>query len=132
MIVTFANVGFAKTEIDTISNWQVYKDSELLFKSHMLDSHRYSSRIKRNDIYESISLNYFDCVRKNTKKRVALVFGNKVVLEIDGNIDDLVIKIPKIVIDKSIKDYYEKELFVKYFDESNPKGIILGILIFAK
>jgi len=59
MLVSFTNFGFAKSSIDTISNWQVSKDSHLLFKSHLSDSHRYKSTIKKSEEYKSLNVRFF-------------------------------------------------------------------------
>ena len=79
-ILSFANNCFAK-ENDTISNWQVYKDSHLLFKSHILDSHKYRSTIRTSKDYKSLNVTFISDSRRCYKTKIEFVFGTQILCQ---------------------------------------------------
>lgn len=67
-----------KKATDTITNWQLYKDSELLFKSNIIESNRYMAKIKKSDAYESLTLKLFsDCNNDIVNREIVLAVDDK-------------------------------------------------------
>jgi hypothetical protein len=115
---------------DTITNWQFYKDSELLFKSHLFDLNRYTAKIKTTDKYEYLSLNMsYDFNNDIMKRRIELVLEKKVLRTfVDENRSQSPFRIPKSAIDKVISDNIGKEILINYFDPINKDGLTIGVL----
>lgn len=128
------NNSFAKIEADTITNWQLYKDSDLILRSHFLDSNRYLVKLKISEKYEALNLSFNYCSPgKKLNRRLELVYGKNVLATVsDKNHSDVKLKIPRKEIDKTVKGFLNKEISIKYFDEGNPNGIIIGVLKFVK
>ena len=130
IVVGFVNIGLAKSDIDTIQNWQIHKDSELLFKSNILDSNRYHSIIRKSEKYKYLYVKFYSKSRRSYRTKIEFVCGSKILLTVKNNTDCFKIRIPKKQIDNSLKSYFGKEIFVKYFDDEYPNGIVLGVLTF--
>lgn len=115
---------------DTITNWQFYKDSQLLFKSNMFDSNRFTAKIKTSDKYENLILNiFYDFNDEVMKRKVELVCENKILATLfDENRSRLSFKIPKTEIDKIANGNIGKDIYINYFDKINKNGMTIGIL----
>ncbi|MDR7370056.1 hypothetical protein [Flavobacterium aquidurense] len=50
---------FAETKTDTITNWQIYKGSELLFRSNQFDCYKPTGVIKKSMILKISELSFF-------------------------------------------------------------------------
>lgn len=120
------------TVVDTITNWQLFKDSELLFKSNMLDSNRFTAKIKTTDNYENLILSvFYDFNNEIMKRKVELIFDKKVLATyFDENRSHSPFKIPKSEIDKIIKANIGKEIYINYSDPINKNGLTVGMLKF--
>ena len=118
---------------DTITNWQFYKDSELLFKSNMFDSNRFTAEIKTSDNYEYLILNmFYDFNNEIMKRKIDLVYKDKILATFtDENRSHSPFRIPKQEIDKTISGNVGKELFINYTDRINENGMTVGILKFT-
>ncbi len=119
---------------DTITNWQFYKDSELLFKSNLLDSNRFTAKIKTSDNFESLILYlFYDFSNEIIKRKIKLVVDNQVLTTFeDENSSHLSFRMPKNEIDKIIKENVGKEIYINYSDSINNNELIVGILKFIK
>tara|TARA_R110000868_G_scaffold173512_1_gene409645 strand:- start:329 stop:853 length:525 start_codon:yes stop_codon:yes gene_type:complete len=119
---------------DTITNWQFYKDKELLFKSNLLDSNRFTAKIKTEDKYENLILNmFYDFNDEVLKRKIELVCENKILATfLDENRSHLSFKIPKAEIDKISNENIGKDIYINYFDKINKKGMTIGILKLTK
>ena len=115
---------------DTITNWQFYKDTELLFKSNMLDSNRFTAKIKASEKYENLILNiFYDFNNEVMKRKIELVCENKIVATFfNENRSRLSFKLPKAEIDKITNVNVGKDIYINYFDEINKNGMTIGIL----
>ncbi|PKV51739.1 hypothetical protein ATE84_3837 [Aquimarina sp. MAR_2010_214] len=128
--IGFTNLTFAKVEMDTITNWQFYKDSQLLFKSHFLDSNRYTAKISSTDKYENLILSvFYDFNNDVIDRKIEFVSENKIIATYtDKSNSHSQFKIPKSEIDKLFSKNLNKEIFIKYSDEINKNGFTIGIL----
>ena len=71
-------LSIVKKATDTITNWQLYKDSELLFKSNIIESNRYTAKIKKSDAYKSLTLKLFsDCNNDIINREIVLALNDK-------------------------------------------------------
>jgi len=118
---------------DTITNWQFYKDSELLFKSNMFDSNRFRAEIKISDKYEYLILNiFYDFNNEIMKRKIDLVYEDKILVTFtDKNRSHSPFRLPKKEIDKIISGNVGKEMFINYTDRINENGMTIGILKFT-
>ena len=96
----------------------------------MLDSNRFIARIKTVDEYKFLKIDYNSCIRTITKKWLEFVYNDKIILSIKGERNKTMIEISKELIENSIDGYWEKEIVLKYYDDSSPHGHVLGLLIF--
>lgn len=124
------NTGSQIKVADTITNWQFYKDTELLFKSNFLDSNRFTAKIKTSEKYENLILNmFYDFTNEVMKRKIELVYEDKIIATFfDKNRSHSFFKIPKSEIDKISKGNIGKDIYINYFDEINKNGITIGIL----
>lgn len=121
------------TVADTITNWQFYKDSELLFKSNMLDSNRFTAKIRTSDYYDYLILTmFYDFNNEVIKRKIELVYYKKVLATfVDENRSRTPFRIPKSELDKIIKENLGKEIFINYSDPIYKNGITVGTLKFT-
>lgn len=119
---------------DTITNWQFYKDSELLFKSNLLDSNRFTAEIKTSDNYEYLILNmFYDFNNEIMKRKIELVYKDEILATfLDENRSHLPFRIPKTEIDKIVSKNVGIEMHINYTDRINKNGMTVGILKFIK
>lgn len=117
---------------DTITNWQFYKDSELLFKSNMFDSNRFTAKIKTTDNYDNLILSmFYDFNNEIMTRKIELVFDKRILATfVDENRSHSPFKIPKSEIDKVIKGNIGKEIYINYSDPINKNGLTVGMLKF--
>lgn len=120
--------------VDTITNWQFYKDTELLFRSNLFDSNRFTAKIKTSDKYENLILNmFYDFNSEVMTRKIELVYENKILARFfDENQSHLPFKIPKSEIDKISKENIGKDIYINYFDKINKNGMTIGILKLAR
>lgn len=118
---------------DTITNWQFYKDSELLFKSNMFDTNRFTADIKTSDKYEYLILNmFYDFNNEIMKRKIDLVYKDKILATFTAeNRSHSPFRISKKEIDKMISGNVGKEMFINYTDRINENGMTVGILKFT-
>ncbi|MGB5981285.1 MAG: hypothetical protein WBG46_04000 [Nonlabens sp.] len=128
--ITLINVSSAKVKTDTITNWQFYKDSELLFKSNFLDSSRYTAKIDCSDMYNNLVLSIFsDQGNRVIRRKVEFVLDKKTIATFsDKNYSLKNFEIPKNEIDKLFSEYGGKEIYIKYSDTFTKGVITIGIL----
>jgi len=128
--IAFANLSNAKVEMDTITNWQFYKDSELLFKSKFLDSSIHTVIINSTEAYDNLMLSlFYDFNNEVMERKVEFVFENEVIATVLGTSDTRSkFRIPKTEIDKLFHDYSNKNLQINYLDKLNEAGFTIGIL----
>ena len=70
----------AKTEIDTITNWQLYKDNKILFKSNEFEKGSKIAIIDLKDNFNILNFNiFYDFFRDETFKKIEFIIENKVI-----------------------------------------------------
>ena len=118
---------------DTITNWQFYKDSELLFKSNIFNSYQFTAKIKTTDNYENLILSmFYDFNNEIIKRKVKLVFDKRVLATfVDERRSRSPFQISKNEIDKVINGNIGKEIYINYSDPINKKELTVGILKFT-
>ena len=119
-----------KVVADTITNWQFYKDSELLFASNMIDSNRFTAEIKKSDKYEKLYLNFFyDFNNEIMKREIKLVSDNKTIATFaNENRSHSPFPIEKYVLDRIRVVNANKEMEIVYSDPIMKNGIVVGML----
>lgn len=115
---------------DTITNWQLYKDTELLFASNIVDSNRFTVEIKKSDKYESLILNFFcDHYNQLTKREIKLVLNGKTFASfVNENTTHSPFPIEKKILDRIRIVKPNKEMQIVYSDPIFKNGIIVGVL----
>ncbi len=115
---------------DTITNWQLYKDAELLFASNLFDSNRYTVEIKRSDKFENLILTFFnDFNNEIIKREITLVADNTTVATFENeNRSHSPFPIDKFILDGIRKRIPNKEIKIIYSDPIQKNGIIVGLL----
>ncbi|NIK93650.1 hypothetical protein GZ212_15930 [Mangrovimonas sp. CR14] len=119
-----------KIVADTITNWQFYKDSELLFASNMVDSNRFTAEIKKSDKYENLYLKFFyDFNNEIMKREIKLVYENKTLATfVNENRSHSPFPIEKYILDRIRMINPNKEMKIVYSDPIMKNGIIVGLL----
>ena len=121
-------LSIVKKATDTITNWQLYKDSELLFKSNIIESNRYTAKIKKSDAYESLTLKLFsDCNNDIINREIVLALNDKRFASFrNENTVCSPFSIEKHIIDR-IRMVNPKETFeIIYSDPYFKNGISIG------
>jgi hypothetical protein len=115
---------------DTITNWQLYKDSELLFASNMVDSNRFTAEIKKSDKYENLYLKFFyDFNNEIMKREIKLVSENKTLATFENeNRSHSPFPIEKYILDRIRILNPNKKMKIVYSDPIMKNGIIVGLL----
>lgn len=118
---------FAETKTDTIANWQIYKGSELLFRSNQFDCYKPTGVIKKVDDFKDFRVIFFRDTQSYGKQKTQFFNGKNLVSEYNfKNNEEL--KISKSDIQKLFSKT-KINLTIKYFDKKEPKGILLGFLL---
>ena len=119
-----------KIVTDTITNWQFYKDKELLFKSNVIDSNRFTVEIKKSDKYENLILNFFcDFNNKIVKRKIKLVLDEKTFATFQNeNTVQSPFPIEKYVLDRIRMVKPNEEMKIVYYDPVFKNGITIGII----
>ena len=118
---------------DTITNWQLYKGSELLLKNHDFSSIIQKVEIKTSDRLEDLIVRVNYCTRNevNYERHVWFQCDDR---NIYSSEDKAKLNEPFIIRNDSlseIRQYYSnKPIAVFYKDSSREKGILIGILEF--
>lgn len=73
-------VGFSNTATDTITNWQVYKDGKLVFKSHVLSKDIHTITLKKSEDFKAIEIHIGnDAPIANSKHYIIFKLNGKLV-----------------------------------------------------
>lgn len=125
-LISFSQFSWAKTEIDTITNWQIYKGSKLLFNSNEIECYKLTGIVKKNDDFKSLKIVFFRDTKPYGKQKIKLLNRERVVIEFDyENSDELEIVRSKI---QSLFKKTKIDLTIMYYDERELEGILLGYL----
>lgn len=121
----------AKTEIDTITNWQLYKDNKILFKSNELQKNLKIGVINFKEGTKVLNFNIsYDFFREKTFKKIEFIVNNKVIQYVeDEDYSSSVFKIKKEQIIQLFEKYKNIPVLLKYYDKINPKGVTIGRIL---
>lgn len=130
-IITHSFLLTAKTEIDTITNWQLYKDNKILFKSNELEKGSKTGIINSKDDFKVLKFNIlYDFFNEKTSKKIEFIIHNKVIQHIeDKNYVSSEFKIKKEQLSQLFEKHRNTAILLKYYDKINPKGIIIGQIL---
>ena len=123
-----------KSVEDTITNWQFYKDSELLIKSNLFNSTIFLVELDITDEYENLNLSVFYDFNSDTiNRKIKFMVAKKTIAEFEENKSSrLPFRIPKKEIDKAITGVLNKPIAVVYSDFISENGILVGFVTFKK
>jgi hypothetical protein len=131
ILITFCSISiFAKTESDTITTWRLFKDKELLFEGNEFNKNPNVGLInlKLNFKYLEFTISY-DFFNNITNKKIEFVVNNKVAeTYTDNDYSNAVFKISGDKIYNFLLHNNKKIITIKYYDDVNKKGIIIGKL----
>lgn len=82
-LISFSQFCLAKTETDTITNWQIYKGLELLFRSNQFECYKLTGIVRKNDYFKSLKIVFFRDTKSYGKQKIKLLNGERVVREFD-------------------------------------------------
>ncbi|PHR46521.1 MAG: hypothetical protein COA32_10275 [Fluviicola sp.] len=119
---------------DTILNWQFYMDSELLFKSNIVESRRYTANVDVSKDYESLVLKMFhDFSNEVIQRKLELVYNDTVLTTFeDKSLSRSPFYLSKEEVDKVTKGNVGKDIYIKYYDYFHESGLTIGILKFVE
>lgn len=125
--------GFAKTETDTITTWQLYKDNSLIFKSNPFDE-IFTVNIKTNDNYKNLTLNILSDIRsQNVRRKLLFKINGKLVFtyirQLKSNNDSIVI--PNAELRRIIGTKINEIFTVEYTDNTESEGTALFKLVLS-
>lgn len=122
----------AQTEADTITNWQLYKDTKLILKSYYFDSTIHTAIINKTENFEVLKLYINNDVRGGKVKR-------KLLFRLNGKLIYSFIKDlksgadPLIITKKELYDIIgpniNKTFAIDYTDDTKSNGNLIGLLI---
>jgi hypothetical protein len=119
---------------DTILKWQFYMDSELLFKSNIVDSRRFTANVDVSKDYEALVLKMFhDFNNEEIQRKLELVCNDTVLATFeDKSLSRAPFYLPKEEVDKVTKGNIGKDIYIKYYDYFHESGLSIGVLKFVE
>lgn len=137
ILTLITNLAFGQIPADTITNWQIYKDSELILSGNevMQNALLPITTVDTQDKFEKLRNDFFyDFYSGDIERKIEFYLENKRIGEFKnkGSAREL-INIPKNFIDKTFKNHLDKQILIKYTDNKyNTTGIPIGLIIFLK
>ena len=103
---------FGQIAFDTITNWQLYKDSELLIRSNIVESQHYSVIVNNETNYESINFQiFYDYFSDTLNRKVIFKYKDSIIASYnDKNQTHRKFIIPKEKLTKDLSKYQYKKL----------------------
>jgi hypothetical protein len=131
------NLTFGQISADTITNWQIYKDNELILAGNevMENAMLPSTMINIQDNFENIKIDFlYDFYSGDIERKIDFYFDNKRIGEFkDKSSARESINIPKDFIVGTFKNHLDKQIQIRYTDKKyNTTGIPIGQIIFTK
>lgn len=137
LLTLISNLTFGQISSDTITNWQIYKDSKLILagnetrKNAMLPI----TTIELQDTFKYLRINFiYDFYSGDIKREIDFYLEDQQIgkFKNKGAARESIL-IPKKFIDKTFKNYQGKIILIQYSDNKyNSKGIPIGMIIFSK
>lgn len=136
ILTLISNLAFGQISADTITNWQIYKDNELILAGNevMENAMLPSTLINIQDNFENIKIDFlYDFYSGDIERKIEFYSNNRHIGEFkDNGLARESINIPKDFIDKTFKNHLDKQIQIRYTDNKyNPTGIPIGQIIFS-
>lgn len=137
ILTLISNLAFGQISADTITNWQIYKDNELILAGNEVMVHTMlpSTILNIQDKFENIKIDFlYDFYSGDIERKIDFHIDDKQVGEFkDNGSTRESIKIPKDFIDRTFKNHLNKQIQIRYTDNKyNTTGIAIGQIIFSK
>ncbi|MFB6320843.1 hypothetical protein, partial [Saccharicrinis sp. FJH54] len=136
ILILISNITFGQISADTITNWQIYKDNELILAGNVLMENAMlpSTMIDTQDKFENIKIDFlYDFFSSDIERAIDFYIDNKQIGEFkeNGSARES-INIPKDFIDRTFNNYLNKQIQIRYTDNKyNTTGIPIGVIIFS-
>jgi len=88
ILILISNLGAAQISVDTITNWQIYKDSELILAGSVVMENVMLSikSINLQDKFDNIKIDFFyDFYSGNIEREIGFYIDNKQIGEFKNN-----------------------------------------------
>jgi len=137
ILTLITNLAFGQISTDTITNWQIYKDSKLILSGNELmgNSMLPITTVDTQDKYENLRIAFlYDFYSGDIERTIDFYLADKKIGEFrnKGSARES-INIPRDFIDKTFKNHLDKQILIKYTDNKyNTTGISIGLIIFSK
>jgi hypothetical protein len=130
------NPAFGQVSADTITNWQIYKDSMLILSGNELRQSALLpiTTVDTQNKFESLRIDFhYDFYSGDVERKIDFYLDDKQIGEFtDKGSARESINIPKDFIDETFKNHLDKQLLVKYTDNKYyTTGIPIGLIIFS-
>ncbi|MBK6962677.1 MAG: hypothetical protein IPH20_01765 [Bacteroidales bacterium] len=132
-----SNLAFGQVSADTITNWQIYKDSVLILSGNevMQSALLPITTVDTQYKFENLRIDFlYDFYSGDIERKIDFYLDDKQIGEFkDKGSARESINIPKDFIDQTFKNHLDKQLLVKYTDNKyHTTGIPIGLIIFSK
>ena len=123
---------FSQVSHDTVTNWQIYKDNLLLYKSHTSDFNNHTMNIQSSDNFKALKL-YINSDVKIAETRRKLLFkqNDKLIYSfirlLKSNNDPVVITNAELK--RIIGPSLNEEFLIEYTDGTESSGQKIGSII---
>lgn len=135
-LTLISNLAFGQISADTISNWQIYKDNELILAGNeiMENAMLPSTILNIQEKFENIRIDFlYDFYSGDIERKIDFFIDNKQIGEFkDNGYARKSINIPKDFIDRTFKNHLNKQIQIRYTDNKcNTTCIPIGQIIFS-
>jgi hypothetical protein len=136
ILTLISNLTFGQISADTITNWQIYKDNELILAGNVVMDNAMlpSTMINIQDKFDNIKIDFFyDFYSGDIERKIEFYLDNKQIGEFkDKGSARESIYISKDFIDRTFKNHLDKQIQIRYTDNKfNTTGIPIGQIIFS-
>lgn len=136
ILTLISNLTFGQISADTINNWQIYKDNQLILAGNevMENAMLPSTMINIQDNFENIKIDFlYDFYSGDIERKIDFYIDNRQIGEFkDNGLARESINIPKDFIDKTFKNHLDKQIQIRYTDNKyNTTCIPIGQIIFS-
>lgn len=137
LLTCICNFAVGQLSNDTVTNWQLYKDSMLLLSGNEMCENATLplTIVGTADNYENLRLVFrYDWYSGELERKIGFYVDGKQVGEfkINGSVQDFM-QIPKAFIDRTFTKHLNKAMLIRYSDTKYfPTGISIGMILFSQ
>ena len=136
IFILISNLTFGQISADTITNWQIYKDNQLIITGNevMQIEMLPASIIDIQDKFENLRIDFrYDFFSGDIERKIGFYTYDNLIGEFtEKSSARESIKIPKDFILKTFNNHFNKQLQIRYSDNKfNTYGISIGLIIFT-